>query len=123
MSQRLPQSDVVTVSSTNNPARRGAYTDTSLTKRNVTGSLAASDQPPRKSPGNSQGDIRPVYSNDQEPEIVIAATVAAENAGVAPLPKAKNKWVMGTVDGRRTKRDPYANSGMIGQTIFRNGGS
>lgn len=113
-----PQSQVVHSKGTNQTARVGQYVDTGLTKRNVSGSSAASDLP-AKSGSTTLGDIRPVYSNDQDNEIENTAA-ATENAGVTPPPHAPNKWARGTVNGRRVSRDPYANQGMIGQTAFNN---
>lgn len=114
-----PQSQVVTASTPNATARVNAYTDTSLTDRNVTGSVAASDLPAPKSPANSQGDIRPVYANDKNSNIENVAAATA-NANVDPPPKSPNKWARGTVNGRRVSRDPYANEGMVGQPFFKN---
>lgn len=117
-----PQSQVVTASGPNLPARVNAYTDTALTDRNVSGTAAASDLPAPKSPATSQSDIREVYANDQlsNTENVAAAT---ENAGVEPPATAPNSWARGTVNGRRVSRDMYANNGMIGQDAFKNQGS
>lgn len=114
-----PQSEVVTVSTPNVPARINAYTDPDLTTRNVTGTVAASDLPVPKAPSNSQGDIRPVYANDQKSNLENDAA-ATENVGVTPPPTAPNKWARGTVNGRRVSRDPYANQGMVGQPFFKN---
>jgi len=118
---KAPQAEVVTLKSTNNPARVGPYTDTSLTTRNSVETAAASDLPPPRSIGNSQGDIRPVYANDQAEEIA-NTDAASDNAGVDPPPKSPNSWARGTVDGRRVSRDPYANQGMVGQSFFNNQG-
>ena len=117
-----PQSQVVSVQAPNQTARIGTYTDTSLTQRNVEGTVAPSDLPEPKTIGNSQGDIRPVYANDQNSNIENVAA-ATENADVEPPPHAPNKWARGTVNGRRVSRDPYANNGMIGQDAFKNQGS
>lgn len=114
-----PQSEIIKVTGTNNPARINAYTDLSLTRRNVSGTLAASDQPPKKSPENSQGDIRPVYASDKAQSIANIAAATA-NAAVTQPPPAANKWVRGTVNGRRVSRDPYAVNGMVGQSFFNN---
>lgn len=117
-----PQTEVETVKGTNQTAHIGTYTDTSLTDRNVEGTVAPSDLPAPKSIGNSQGDIRPVYANDQNSNIENVAA-ATENADVEPPAKAPNSWARGTVEGRRVSRDPYANNGMIGQDAFKNQGS
>lgn len=114
-----PQSEVVTQSTPNAAARVNAYTDPDLTTRNVVETAAASDLPAPKSPANSQGDIRPVYANDQKSNLE-NDDAATENAGVDPPPAAPNKWARGTVNGRRVSRDPYANQGMVGQTFFNN---
>jgi hypothetical protein len=116
-----PQSEVVHVSTTDNPARIGTYTDPDLTTRNSVETLAESDQPPKKAPGNSQGDIRPVYANDQLSNIENDAAATA-NASVEPPPKSPNSWARGTVNGARVSRDPYANQGMVGQPFFNHQG-
>lgn len=116
-----PQSEVVTQSTPNAAARVNAYTDPSLTTRNVTGTAAASDLPAPKSPATSQGDIREVYANDQQSNLENDAA-ATENVNVDPPPHAPNKWARGTVNGRRVSRDPYANNGMVGQTYLNNQG-
>ncbi len=116
-----PQSQVVAVSGTNNPARIQTYTDLELTKRNVVSTLAESDLPEEKTVKNSQGDIRPVYANDKVSSIDNDAAATA-NAGVLPPAKAPNSWVRGTVNGQRVSRDPYANNGMVGQDAFKNQG-
>lgn len=114
-----PQSEIVTVAGANQSPRVNAYTDPALTTRNSEETAAASDLPAPKSPSNSQGDIRPVYANDQNSNIENVAA-ATENVNVDPPPAAPNKWARGTVNGRRVSRDPYANQGMVGQTFFNN---
>lgn len=114
-----PQSEVINLTSQNNPARIGTYTDPDLTTRNVVETAAASDLPAPKSPATSQGDIREVYASDQLSNIENVAA-ATENADVTPPPKAPNSWARGTVGGRRVSRDPYANQGMVGQSFFNN---
>jgi hypothetical protein len=115
-----PQSQIVTVSGTNRTARVGAYTDASLTKRQVVETPAASDLPPA-SGARTTGGIRPVYANDQATEID-NDDAATENADVEALPHAPNKWALGEVNGETVRRDPYANSGMVGQAFFDNQG-
>lgn len=112
-----PQKEVVTLTSQNNPARVGPYTDPDLTERNVVETAAASDLPPPQSAARSQGSIRPVYANDQAQEID-NTDAATENAAVAPPAHAPNSWARGTVNGRKVSRDPYANQGMVGQSFF-----
>lgn len=111
-----PQSQVVTTTAANGPARVNAYTDVGLTKRNVTGSVAASDLPP-ESGSTTLGGIRPVYANDKVEDIDNDAAATA-NANVDPPPHSPNSWQIGTVDGRKVSRDPYANQGMVGQPFF-----
>ncbi len=117
-----PQSEVVALSSTNNPARIGTYTDPALTDRNVDGEVAPSDLPEKKTVGNSQGDIRPVYANDQNSNIENVAA-ATENAAVTPPPHAPNKMA-GARDSNNIfrARDPYRNNGMTGQSYLNNQG-
>jgi hypothetical protein len=110
---------VVVLTSENNPARVGTYTDTDITKRNVVETAAPSDLPPPQSPAISQGSTRPVYANDQAQEIA-NTDAATENAAVDPPPHAPNSWARGTVNGRKVSRDPYANQGMVGQAFFNN---
>lgn len=117
-----PQSEVIKVTGTNNPARIGTYTDPALTKRNVAGEVAESDLPAPKSPAKSQGDIREVYASDQKSNIE-NDDAATENAAVDPPPQSPNSWARGTVNGRRVSRDPYANQGMLGQEFYKNQGS
>lgn len=115
-----PQSQIVTVSGTNRTARVGSYTDVGLTKRQVVETAAASDLPPA-SGAKTTGGIRPVYANDKVAEIDNDAA-ATENVAVTAPPHAANKWVMGEVNGETVRRDPYANSGMVGQAFFDNQG-
>lgn len=115
-----PQSEVITSFGTNQTARIGAYTDTDLTKRNVVETAAESDLPPG-SGSTTTGSTRAVYAEDQAEEI--DNTQAAEdNAAVEPPAHSPNKWAMGTVNGQRVRRDPYANAGMHGQSFFNNQG-
>lgn len=114
-----PQSEVITLTSSNNPARIGTYTDPALTVRNSVETAAASDLPAPKSPATSQGDIREVYANDKQSNIENVAA-ATENAAVEPPPKSPNSWARGTVNGARVSRDPYANQGMVGQSFYQN---
>lgn len=116
-----PQSEVITQTGSNNPARLGAYTDPALTTRNVVETAAASDLPPG-SGSTTLGGVRPVYANDQADEIDNTAAETA-NASVDPPPHSPNSWARGTVDGRRVSRDPYANQGMVGQPFYKNLGS
>jgi len=115
-----PQLQVTAVKGTNQTARVGAYVDTALTKRNVVETAAASDLPPG-SGSTTLGSVRPVYATDKVEEIA-STDAATDNADVEPPAHAANKWVRGTVNGRRVSRDPYANEGMIGQDAFKNQG-
>lgn len=105
-----PQSEVVTRSTTNNPARLNAYTDPNLTKRNAVPTAGQTVMPPTPPPSGSTtlGNIRPVYANDKVQEI----DQTASNPGVAIPAQAPNSWVPG--------RDPYKNQGMPGQEFFDN---
>lgn len=114
-----PQTDLITSSGNNKPARVGPYTDRSLTKRNATGT-AVTDQPPAS--GAVPKSVRPVYATDKQTEIQ-ATEAATENAGVAPAPQAGNKWKIETVDGVSRPRDFYRNEGVIGEDYLNNGGS
>ncbi len=108
-----PQSEVITVSTTNNKARLNAYTDPALTKRNVTGTLAASDITPKS--GSTVRQVRSVYAEDLVEEIDQEAT----NPGVDPPPHSANKWeIETTADGIERAKDPYRNNGMISQNDF-----
>ena len=108
-----PQTNLIKISTTNNPARINAYTDPKLTTRNVV--MTADTIVPPKSGSTTLGDIRPVYANDTTTEI--------ENDGPfpeqTPLPQAPNYWPIKTdTAGIPRSRDPYRNGGMIGQTFF-----
>ena len=106
------QLEINTSSSSNRQARPSPYVDQSLTLENVDSTPAAAlDVPPPKTPASSQGDIRPVYANDQLAEIDNTAA-AEENAGVDPPPHSPNKWGIETVDGYSRSRDPYRNNGL-----------
>lgn len=108
-----PQSEVIAVSGTNNPARLNAYTDPNLTTRNVV--MTADDVVPPHSGSTTLGNIRPVYANDTAEEIVSNGTFPDED----PPPHAPNSWAIETDDdGFKRSRDPYRNQGMIGQPFF-----
>jgi hypothetical protein len=114
------QRQVIVLSSTNNPARVGAYVDTSRTRRNAQ-SVAPVSNIAAGSGSTTTGSVRPFYAEDQKTEIE-NDDAATENAAVVPPPQAPNKWARGTVNGRRVSRSPYANGGMIGQSVFQNQG-
>lgn len=112
-----PQASINTSSAKNRQARPGPYVDQSLTLENVDSTPAAAlDVPPPKSPATSQGDIRPVYANDQKSNL--ENTMAAEeNQDVDPPPHAPNKWGIETdasIAGHpiSRSRDPYRNDGL-----------
>ena len=106
---KAPQNEVVNLSTTNNQARVGAYTDTAITDRNVDGVLAASNLPPA-SGSTTTGSVRPVYAADKQNEIE-NTDAASENADVDQPPHSPNSWQMQTREGSRRSRDPYANNG------------
>jgi hypothetical protein len=111
-----PQSQVVTVASTNNTARVGPYTDTDITKRNVVSSLSL-DTPAQSLPSSVGDGVRVVYAEDQAPEK--ANTEASEaNVGVAQPAHAPNSWPRATQNGRRVSRNVYATNGALGQDEF-----
>lgn len=99
-----PQTEVTTVSTTNNTARRGPYTNRDITKRNSVETAAAAT--PLKSGSKTLGNIRRFYAEDKVEE----ADQNASNPGVTAPPHSPNSWQRG--------RDPYANGGMVGQTFY-----
>lgn len=99
-----PQDNIENVSGTNRTAFIGPYTDRALTVRKPPAQTIA--DVPAKSGSTTLGDIT-VYdipTVDHDPGDQGATQPAASG----------NKWVSG--------RDPYKNSGMVGQTFFNNQG-
>lgn len=114
-----PQTDLITTTGSNKPARVGPYTDRSLTKRNATGT-AVSDQPAAPTPKIKS--VRPVYAVDKQTEIDTVAAATA-NAAVEPAVQAGNSWKIETDDqGISRSRDFYRNNGVTGEPHLLNGG-
>lgn len=101
-SPAAPQSEVANTAEANAQAHIDAYTDRSITKRNVEPTEAVPTPLPAKSGSTTLGEVT-VYDpagTDHEPA----------NADVN-TPAAPNSWKPG--------RDPYKVDGMVGQDFFK----
>jgi hypothetical protein len=103
-----PQAKIETVSSNNLTAARGAYVDTSLTRRN--GSSTPDAILPLKSGSTTLGNIRRFYAENRAEEI--DATVGDQGAVVPP--HSPVAWKPG--------RDYYKIDGMVSQDFYKNQG-
>jgi hypothetical protein len=115
-----PQTEVITTSTVNNTARIGAYTDRTITRRNVQPTVPVPGPNPPRSGSKTLGNIRRFYAEDKVEEKDQNAA-ATENVGVLPPPHSPNSWkIRNDAQGVPRSRDYYSNNGLIGQSFFDN---
>lgn len=105
-SPQAPQTEFSNSGHTNIPAHIEAYTDRTLTDRNVIPTDTVPTPQPTPSGSTTLGAIT-VYDPPN-------TNHTPDNDGAVTPPHSPNSWKPG--------RDPYKNNGMVGQDFFRNGG-